>query len=420
MELKRFLCGMGVAIILAGSYGRSAKADPGVTADEPIPPTPALRQALGRGMLDEAVRQAQAPAAPGGPVTPGTTGPAAPPVSAPSPLSPSEPGAGALPSFASLSLRTPPEILGDQGPISVLQLGPTVPEVPPVPGAPSRRLATGAPPRGAALLPFIRQFKIAEMESPRPIDRVYFSFNFYDNLNASINRRLGSSVSNLRVYREFFGLEKTFWDQRASVGLRFPLNSLTADSRFPGLGGTHTAVGDLGVILKYAWWDDRETGDLISSGLLITAPTGPASFAGSPSTVRGLHDTTLQPFVGFIWNRGEFYLQGFSSVDVPIDTRDVTIYYNDLSAGYFVYHDRGPGRLFTGLAPTLEAHVTTPLNHRGFHLSDPVGTPDVVDLTYGLNVEVRGRSYLRTGIVTPVTGPRPFSLEVLVQYSLRF
>ena len=258
------------------------------------------------------------------------------------------------------------------------------------------------------------------MESPRPLDRVYFSFNFYDNLNASINRRLGSSVSNLRVYREFFGLEKTFWDQRASVGLRFPLNSLTADSRFPGLGGTHTAVGDLGMILKYALWDDRETGDVISSGLLITAPTGPASFAGSPSTVRGFHDTTLQPFVGFIWNRGEFYLQGFSSVDVPIDARDVTIYYNDLSAGYFVYHDRGSGRLFTGLAPTFEAHVTTPLNHRGFHLSDPVGTPDVVDLTYGLNVEVLGRSLLRFGIVTPVTGPRPFSLEVLVQYSLRF
>src|SRR5512142_3566446 len=100
MELRLFLCGMGVAIILAGAYGRSAKADPGATADEPILPTPALRQAAGRGMLDEAVRQAQAPAAPGGPVTPGTTGLAAPPVSAPGPPSPSEPGAGAWPSYA--------------------------------------------------------------------------------------------------------------------------------------------------------------------------------------------------------------------------------------------------------------------------------------------------------------------------------
>jgi hypothetical protein len=98
--------------------------------------------------------------------------------------------------------------------------------------------------------------------------------------------------------------------------------------------------------------------------------------------------------------------------------------HHPMSAGYFVYHDRDSGRLVTGLAPTFEAHVTTPLNHRGFRLNDPVGIPDVVDLTYGLNVEVLGQSYLRSAIrtplVTPITGPRPFSLEVLVQYSLRF
>jgi hypothetical protein len=274
--------------------------------------------------------------------------------------------------------------------------------------------------RGAALLPSIRQFKIAEFESPRPLDRFYFSFNFYDQVNASINRRLRSDVTGLKIYREFFGVEKTFLDQRASIGLRMPINTLTADSIFPALGGTHTSVGDLAAILKYAFYDDRQTGDLLSCGLMVTAPSGPSSFAGSPSSLRGYHDATLQPFLGFIKIWGEFYLQGFSSVDVPIDQRDVTVYYNDLSAGYFVFHDRESDRLITGLAPTLEAHVTTPLNHRGFRLNDPVGIPDVVDLTYGLNVEVLGRSYLRPAIVTPITGPQPFSLEVLVQFSLRF
>ena len=65
--------------------------------------------------------------------------------------------------------------------------------------------------------------------------------------------------------------------------------------------------------------------------------------------------------------------------------------------------------------------MNTPLTHRDpFNPKDPTGTPDVVNLTYGLNVEVYRRSVLTFGFVTPVTGPRPFDFEFLLLFNRRF
>ena len=73
------------------------------------------------------------------------------------------------------------------------------------------------------------------------------------------------------------------------------------------------------------------------------------------------------------------------------------------------------------MAPTFEVHVNTPLNHRGFdNPKDPSGTPDVVNLTYGLNFEIFRNSLLTLGFVTPVTGPRAFDYEALVLFNYRF
>jgi hypothetical protein len=105
----------------------------------------------------------------------------------------------------------------------------------------------------AVFNPTVRGFRIAEDESPRPEDRVYFGFNYFDLVGEAINRRLFAPVSDLRVYRETFGAEKTFLGGDASVGLGLPLNTLTADSEIPGLNGSNTDVGDLTVILKYAF-----------------------------------------------------------------------------------------------------------------------------------------------------------------------
>src|SRR5207247_3490414 len=100
---------------------------------------------------------------------------------------------------------------------------------------------------------------------------------------------------------------------------------------------------------------------------------------------------------------------------------DVTLLYNDIGADYYLYRNRAGGKFLSAVIPTFEVHVNTPLNHRGaFNFSDRAGTPDWVELTMGTTFELYQRSTLALGIVTPITGPKPFDVEVLVQLNWRF
>jgi hypothetical protein len=65
--------------------------------------------------------------------------------------------------------------------------------------------------------------------------------------------------------------------------------------------------------------------------------------------------------------------------------------------------------------------VNTPLNHRGaFNPFDPAATPDIVNLTYALNVGFKPNSLLSVGFVTPVTGPQPFDFEFMALLNVYF
>jgi hypothetical protein len=224
---------------------------------------------------------------------------------------------------------------------------------------------------------------------------------------------------NINVYRETFGVEKTFLDGDASIGLRLPLNTLEASSEIAGLGSSNTDIGDLSIISKFILWQNRKTGSLFSGGLAVTVPTGPDSFAGS-DVFTPVHTTVLTPYLSYLWKQDRFYLQGFASIDVPTG-EDVTVIHNDIQVGYFLLRNRDCDRLLTAVVPHFEVHINDPLNHRGAtNLSDPLGTPDWVDLTSGVTFELRGRSTFSVGLVTPVTGPKPFDFEVLAQWNLRF
>ena len=313
---------------------------------------------------------------------------------------------------AGLGFSDAPVMLGDQAPFSVRETlvtpkppptpNPPHPPVPPVP----HQVRTQS-----FFAPWVRGFKIADNQSPRPQDRVFYSFDYFNNLNGVVNNAIGSPLSHEKVYRELFGFEKTFFDGNASIGLRMPLNTLTADSRMPGLGGTNTAVGNVTAFAKLILWQDQSGRNLISGGLAVTGPNGPTRFAGAPSAF-GFHDAQIQPFIGYIFARDRWYIQGFEAIDVPTDPNDVTLQYNDIGIGYFIYRNNDPHALVSAIAPTFETHVNIPLNHRGaFRFNDPAGTPDVVDLTYGVSVLLRRTAMLSAGFVNPVTGPRPFSGE---------
>jgi hypothetical protein len=246
-------------------------------------------------------------------------------------------------------------------------------------------------------------FKLAENESPRPLDRVFTTFNYYGDVRPNAFRRDGFGQAN--IYREMFGLEKTFLDGDASIGLRAPLSTLDVDGGSTQAGFTDTDFGDLNVIFKYAVLNDHTTGDLISTGLVVTTPTGP---------IETFHDVKLQPFVGGIWNIGDWYVHGFTSLSVPTDSNDTTVLFNDLGVGYWLYHHGGCGQIVTAIIPTAEVHVNTPLNHRG----DPI--VDSVDLTQGVIFDLWGRAWLSVGVSENITGPKTYEIEALVHLNVRF
>jgi hypothetical protein len=282
--------------------------------------------------------------------------------------------------------------------------GGTIPPPPPVtPGNYS-----AAPPS------YIRGFKIADNQSPRPVNRVYYDFNFFDNVWQSVNERAQNGINRVQIYRQLLGLEKTFWDGNASIGVRLPINTITADGQAGGVQTpTQTAINNFNVYSKFLFIKDDVKKVYASWGLAATIPTGPMNFAGA-NYVRSYNNFELQPFVGLqkTWNR--FYLIAFEAINVPLNTHDVTAIYNDYAIGYWAYRAKDRNQLLQGLAPTFECHVNIPLNHRDvFNLNDRAGSADIVDLTYGLNTFFGKRTQMAFAAVTPVTGPRPFSIEAL-------
>ena len=314
------------------------------------------------------------------------------------------------------------QLIGDQSPPAIRQFAsapglpnPTPPGQPP--NTPSPRLAS-------ALVPSVRGFKIAENQSPQPQDRIFFSFNYFNDLNGALNRKFDAPISNLTAYRYIFGFEKTFDEGRGSFGARLPLNQLTGTSTITGNyakpGGTSTSLNNLSLFAKYILKQNPNTGSLVSIGLETTLPTGPDQFAGA-NFINGVNSTEVQPFIGYLLIRDRFYLHGFTSLSTPTSLRDVTMFYSDLGIGYFLYRADDPDQFFSSLAPTFEAHINSPLTHRDWtNPNDISGTPDVLNLTYGVNVGLSRQGVLTFGWVTPVTGPQPFSYEAVLLFNWRF
>ena len=476
MGSRDFLCGLGVVMALAVSpawstaqdaLGTGSSAGEGVSrgdtaavrAQAPmrprspqptVPAPPSLREAP-RPVPPAPTTGAPGPPAPprtvpalsAPPITPRAVNPAQPaPVTpgagtlaemggmpyaaAPYPALPAEmfgPSAPSLTELSGFGRGGIPQMIGDQGPNPVPQQFPP-PPTPPQPFPPPAPPPQPSPRRATALVPSVRGLKIAENQSPRPQDRVFFSFNYFANVNGALNRRLEAPVSDIQVYRYIFGLEKTFDDGNGSIGVRLPLNTLTSKpsvpARFKQFGGTSTALGNMNIFAKYILKQDPATGSLISAGLAVSPTTAGGSFAGA-KYIQNINTTLFQPFLGYIWTRGNFYLQGFSAFEFPINPSQVTEMFNDVGIGYFLLRDPDPCRFLTAVAPTFEVHVNSPLNHHGFdNPNEPAGTPAVVNLTYGLNLEIHRNSLLTFGFVTPVTGPRPFDYEALVLFNFRF
>ena len=249
-------------------------------------------------------------------------------------------------------------------------------------------------------------FKVTENESPRPRTRAYFSYYFYDQV---FRDHGGANTPRVQVHQEVFGYEQSFLDDRASVGIRLPYNQLVSTGFY-----NQTSLADVTITTKFTLYDEGNL--FVSGGLLVTPPTAGRPFA---STITGqrIGGTLVQPYLGYIYRNEDWYAQGFSSITVPTDSRDVTLLANDLQLGYIAY--TAPGAFLSSLVPTVELHVNTPLDHRGPRV-EPVGFTDQVTVLGGLQTVFRDKAGFGFSVGAPVTGPRPFSLQATVQFNYWF
>ena len=240
-------------------------------------------------------------------------------------------------------------------------------------------------------------FKIAENGLARPEDRVYSTYNYYNNV-----------LTVMDVHREMIGFEKTFFGGEASVEVRLPF----IQNNVQNGGPSESDICDVTAIFKYALVNYNDT--VISLGLAVTAPTGPVPtvIIQTENNLFGVHPWLLQPFIGYYQSFGKLYLQGFTSVSVPTESRDGSFLYNDVGVGYRLWEGCG---LLRAIIPTFETHVNTPLQYRG-----APGFADSVDLTAGSYFLLGERMTVGTAIGTPVTGPRLFSFEAIFSLNWRF
>jgi hypothetical protein len=246
-------------------------------------------------------------------------------------------------------------------------------------------------------------FKISDNDSPRPVDRVFLTYNYYDGVRTP-------DVS-FNVNREVLGFEKTFLGGDASFEMRLPFLQF---SNFSGPEGiVSNEVADLTMILKYAVINDRSTGDVLSGGLAVTVPTAQHGTLQPDGSEK--RSTLFQPYVGWIINRGDWYAHAFHAVVVSTDSEEPTLINNDVGIGYWLAkNDYG---FFRGIVPTVEAHLLTPVDHRSS--TDQFHGIDILTFTAGVNF-VLPRATLGTAIAVTVTGPSPNRVEAILSFNYRF
>ncbi len=276
-----------------------------------------------------------------------------------------------------------------------------------------------------------RRIKAGENNQVQPLNRVYGTFNYFDN--AIVSGGPGSPVQSSGLSQYTMGIEKTFFEN-FSIDVRMPLVGIIDYTAIVDTPTSRTAaqvttsgVGNLSTSFKALLLQMGQTS--ISSGLQLSIPTGSdarISFGRGtipPSQNLILGDIVvknqalhLMPFVGVYREfQTSWWLQAFTQVDVPTSGNDVrvdgqffgrineqTLLYSDVSVGKWLYRNRGRG--LTGIASILELHYTSSLNDADtlFTVDPPENRLDVLNLTAGLQVEFSQKLRVNVSGVVPL------------------
>ena len=284
-----------------------------------------------------------------------------------------------------------------------------------------------------------RRFKMADNSSPLPRDRIFFNYHHFHNALTDVN------LQRQHLDRYTFGLERTFWDQLASIEMRVPFaGGLAAEQSVQSAETTGTEFGNMSLTLKGLLLSDDTRA--LSAGLAMVFPTGSNATVISSSAISlefKNESFYLQPFVGYFEQLNDrVFHQFFAQVDCDTSGSELRIFtaaadsaevlysqnllYLDYQLGWWWYRATDEEGL-RGIAPIVELHYTTTLEDldtgelgQGVFVQNP--RRDILNLTAGLYFQLSDTGSLKVASAAPLRpgSDKLFDAEFGVQYERRY
>ena len=243
------------------------------------------------------------------------------------------------------------------------------------------------------------RFLIADGTSPMPRGRAYFAYQYYqDAFNTTTDVHRGAS-----------SLEIPFANDRFSVQISNSLNTFTG-----GGAPQRTEGGNLNTVFKGLLVRDRG-GLNISGGMGVGWPVGPTpdGFPGG--------NAILAPFIGYLYAPAgsNLFIQGFQQVDFPTANEDQALMHTDTAVGVWLRRN-DTSRFITGIAPTIELHLYTPLGDAPTGSLTGLAYDDVLNATFGTTFVLGNRATLACGLGVPISTRKDYDVEAQVQFNWFF
>jgi hypothetical protein len=305
-------------------------------------------------------------------------------------------------------------------------------------------------------------FTALNVESAIPQTRLFMGYGGYHGFD-TFNPATGAAVKSFNLNVFTVGAELAIPDNGISVYVRAPAVDATNNTTGVRIRG----MGDVSVGLKYLLFEWEETGTALTIGCTVALPTGddatittnryafdfdptgtvrtsPAGQTLPPNTTFSLNPTYIQPWIAGLWAHDRLFVSAYGSLAIPTDDSFATLVNGEIGIGWQVYRACCHDDVLTSITPTLNVQALIPIDHQGTPIGNvnypgsvsvapngqlidnqPQGTfqfnsPYQVFVTGGATFGLGCRSALTVGVVTPVIGPKAYSVGGVAGFNLLF
>lgn len=297
---------------------------------------------------------------------------------------------------------------------------------------------------GGARIPFpggSNRLVIARNNSALTRDRFYVAYEHTTGAMSASSQ--AASITNASLDRTILGLEKTFFDDQASLEIRLPF-AAQRDFRFNRFSiQSDGEFGNVALIGKLQLVKTRHR--VISTGIAVQLPTGgdiSGEFDGNAFTIEN-DAVVISPFLAFASasDCSNWFWQGFAQTDYyakgnTFSGLGQSVEYDGqsllrLSGGGGRWFFRKNNGLLRGLAGIVELHFTSTLDEADSTtflniptasaqtLSNVDGYQNILNLTSGLHLELPGNANARVGVNVPLRGNERFhDATLMVQVNI--